>query len=296
MRTESTTRLLGPEAWGPLAAAHRARAQRWTVPHLERRHQGVSHPVEDFLFQYYNLSPGALERWHPGRHVGLVDSAEHAALGAYVTIDGVSRADLTRVERRLSGLRWTAELLRRTAERPGRWGCFGLHEWAMVYRQPAERRHDGVPLRLGAAGTDEVVRSHQLACTHVDAFRFFTPEGAERNPVRLTREVQLEHEQPGCLHVTMDLYRTSSRLLPFVESSIVLDTFELACDARQIDMRASPYDLREFGLDPIAVETPEGKATYVREQRRLAELAAPLRQRLLEHVTDLLTESDSASH
>lgn len=288
MRTESTTRLLGPEAWRPLAAAHRARARRWTVPHLERRHQGVSHPVEDFLFQYYNLSPGALERWHPGRDVGLVDSAEHAALGAYVTIDGVSRADLSRLERRRSGLQWTAELLRRTAERPGRWGCFGLHEWAMVYRQPAERRHDGVPLRLGAAGTDEVVRSHQLACTHVDAFRFFTPEGADRNPVRLTREVQLDHEQPGCLHVTMDLYRIAFRLLPFIPSHLVLDCFELAREVREIDMRASPYDLTHLGYHPIEVETAAGKAEYVRHQRLFTERAAPLRTVLLQHVEDLL--------
>ena len=289
MPPEGTTRRqLRPPEWQPLAAAHRARAQRWTTPHLERRRQGVSHPVEDFLFQYYNLSPGALERWHPGRHVGLVDSTQHAALGAYVTIDGVSRVDPSRLERRQSGLRWTAELLRRTAERPGRWGCFGLHEWAMVYQQPAERRHDGVALRLGADGTDEVVRSHQLACTHVDAFRFFTPEGAELNPVRLTREVQLEHEQPGCLHVTMDLYRIAFRLLPFIPSDVVLDCFELAREVRHIDMRASPYDLRELGMNPIAVETPEGKAEYVRRQRLFAERAAPLRATLLQHVEELL--------
>ena len=38
-------------------------------------------------------------------------------------------------------------ILRLTAARPGQFGCFGLHEWAMVYRQDAHRH--AVPLRLG---------------------------------------------------------------------------------------------------------------------------------------------------
>jgi hypothetical protein len=35
-------------------------------------------------------------------------------------------------------------------------------------------------------------------------------------------------------------------------------------------MRASPYDLRELGYEPIPVETPEGRADYVRRQRDFA--------------------------
>ena len=38
-----------------------------------------------------------------------------------------------------------------THARPAQLGCFGLHEWAMVYRQsPDEVRHAAWPLRLGA--------------------------------------------------------------------------------------------------------------------------------------------------
>ena len=109
-----------------------------------------------------------------------------------------------------------------------------------------------------------------------------------RNAHQLTRDDQLQFEQPGCVHVTMDLYRLAFRLVPFVESTIVLDAFELALDARRVDMRASPYDVTDLGLDPIPVETSDGKAAYVQEQRRLAALAAPLRERLLHHVSDLL--------
>ena len=281
--------------WLPRAQAHRERAERWTLPHLRRRAEGHDHPVEDFLFEYYNFSPGALARWHPGLGVGLVDSPEHAGLNAYLTRDDVSRVDPGRLERRLPGLRWTQALLVRTRDAEPRWSCFGLHEWAMVHGAAEERRHRDQPLRLGAAGTDEVVRSHTLQCTHVDAFRFFTPSAAPLNAHQLTRDDQLGHEQPGCVHVTMDLYRLAFRLVPFVESTIVLDAFELALDARQVDMRASPYDVTNLGLTPIPVETTEGKAVYVQEQRRLAALAGPLRERLLTQVSDLLALSDLAS-
>ena len=74
--------------------------------------------------------------------------------------------------------------------RPGAFGCFGLHEWAMVYRE-GEHRHP-VPLRLGQAGTDDVVETHKIRCTHIDAFRFFTPDAAPRNRCDPTRETQPE--------------------------------------------------------------------------------------------------------
>jgi hypothetical protein len=285
--------VLEPDAWHARAAAHRDRAQTWTGPHLERRRSATPHPVVDFLFEYYNLSPARLERWHPGLGVGLRDAPEHAALGSYVTERGVTTADPSRLEGRLPGLRWTRRLLAATQDRAPRWGCFGLHEWAMVYRAE-EVRHD-LPLRLGREGTDAVVESHPLACTHVDAFRFFTPEAAPLNALRLGREHQLEQEQPGCLHATMDLYRIAFRLLPFVESTVVLDAFELALDVRTVDVRASPYDVGPLGLEPVAVETPAGKAEYVRLQRGFTERAQPLRRRLLGLVDHLLESAGSTA-
>jgi len=281
--------VLSRTEWEPLAEAHRARAQRYTQPHLERRLRGEKHPVRDFLFEYYNLSPGQLERWHPGLGVGLLDAPEYAALGAYVSVDGAVSVDESRLQKRLNGLRWTRELLSRTASRAPKTGCFGLHEWAMVYRDAADRRHPA-PLRLGAAGTDEVVESHKLVCTHVDAFRFFTDPARPLNIEELGREHQLDREQPGCLHATMDLYRIAFRLLPFVEATIVLDTFELALAVREVDMMASPYDLSSLGYEPIAIETPEGKTEYVRRQRAFTEAAAPLRARLLDLVDSLLSK------
>ena len=66
-------------------------------------------------------------------------------------------------------------LLTATAGRAPQFGCFGLHEWAMVHRaSELGTRHDW-PLRLGQEGTDAVVESHRIGCSHFDAFRFFTP-------------------------------------------------------------------------------------------------------------------------
>ncbi|MGY4645658.1 hypothetical protein [Cellulomonas sp. URHB0016] len=95
------------------------------------------------------------------------------------------------------------DLLSATSSRPAFTGCFGLHEWAMVYRED-EHRH-ALPLRLGGAGTDHVVESHRIRCSHFDAFRFFTPSAAPLNALRPTRESQVALEQPGCLHAAMDL-------------------------------------------------------------------------------------------
>lgn len=174
-------------------------------------------------------------------------------------------------------------LLTATAGRTASFGCFGLHEWAMVYRQrPEQVRHDAWPLRLGSEGTDRVVESQRVQCGHFDAFRFFTPDARPRNAVQPTRETQVDLEQPGCLHANMDLFKWAYKLDPATPSELVADCFELAVRIRELDMRASPYDLAELGYEPVRIETPEGRAEYVRRQSAFAEDAAPLRARLIE--------------
>jgi hypothetical protein len=188
---------------------------------------------------------------------------------------------------RLRSIRWTRELLAGVASRPPMLGCFGLHEWAMVYGQePGSVRHPAYPLRLGARQADAVVDSHRIACTHFDAYRFFSDPARPLNTVRPTRETQAAYDQPGCLHATMDLYKWAYKLTPLVASELIADCFELARDVRQVDMQASPYDLRALGVAPIAIETAAGKAEYMQRQRDFAERAAPLRARLIE-VCDL---------
>ena len=151
----------------------------------------------------------------------------------------------------------------------------------MVYRTDAPR-HDAVPLRLGAAGTDAVVESLPVHCTHHDAFRFFTAAARPRNALQPARDDQLAHEQPGCLHATMDLYKWAYKLAPATPSELLADCFALAVDVRDRDMRASPYDLSDLGYPPVPIETAGGRAEYARAQAGFADRAAPLRSHLVE--------------
>ena len=137
------------------------------------------------------------------------------------------------------------------------------------------------PLRLGQDGTDSVVEEHELKCTHFDAFRFFTAKAEPRNRLRPTRDTQPDLDQPGCLHAGMDVYKWAIKLGPLVPGDLLLDAFELAADIRSLDMRAAPYDLRAWGFDPVRIETPDGKAEYVRRQRGFAERGNALRRRIL---------------
>jgi hypothetical protein len=250
------------------AAAHRARLAPYVEPHLERRRTGEKHPVHDFLFTYYSFSPAKLLDWQPG----WPDSGSAAVLA--------KREPLVAV---------TLQLLRATVSRPATFACFGLHEWAMVH-QADETRHP-VPLRLGAAGTDDVVESHRITCSHFDAYRFFTPSAAPLNRLRPGRDDRAAYEQPGCLHATMDLYKHAFRLWPLVGSDLVADCFVLAWDVRAVDMRAAPYDLASLGFPPIRIETPEGKQEYAALQRGFADRATPLRASLIEVCERLLTDA-----
>ena len=286
-------RLLPEPQWRARAQEHRDRVETLIGPYLQRRAAGSKHPVIDFLFTYYGHKPAQLRRWHPGYGVALENAREYDGARGYRGREDSSgppawTADPVYLLRRRDTIEFVANLLHATASRPARLSCFGLHEWAMVYRSQ-EVRHQQVPLRLGSAGTDAVVESMSLRCTHFDAFRFFTPDAVPRNTDPLTRDTQVLREQPGCLHANMDLYKWAFKLVPLVDSALLLDCFVLACTARELDMRASPYDLSEYGYEPIAIETPSGRADYVRQQSDVADQADGLRTRLLTACRELLT-------
>jgi hypothetical protein len=279
--------LLAPPDWQARRDAHVARVRRWTDPERERRSRGERHPVLDFLFSYYSHRPAKLLRWHPGPGVELTGATEYLRWPAYrETAHGVELGPLPSSRR--SGVEFVHRLLTATADRAPRLGCFGLHEWAMVYRSK-DVRHESWPLRLGGAGTDAVVESLPVRCTHFDAFRFFTPAARPLNLLQPQRSDQVALEQPGCLHTGMDLYKWSYKLDPYVPSDLVADCFELALDIRSLDMRASPYDLTSLGYAPVRIETAHGRAEYVREQAGFTERARPLRARLIAVCAELLS-------
>jgi hypothetical protein len=280
-----SSRVLPLEEWRAVEAAHEERVDAATAAHHARRADGRTHPVEDFLFRYYDNSPARLRRWHPGPGVVLDGAAglPRAGWRHYRTDGDAVALDVAGfLAAREPAVSFVRALLSATAARPAQLGCFGLHEWAMVHgTAPDDVRHAGWPLRLGSAGTDAVVERHGIRCSHFDAYRFFTDSAAPRNALRPTRDSQVAMEQPGCLHAGMDVYKWAFKLTPLVPSALVADAFDLAREIRVLDMQASPYDLRELGHDPVPIETAEGKATYLERQRAFAQRSNTLRHRLV---------------
>ena len=243
-----TMTTLSDSEWKQRAAEHLARAERHTLAARKRRDHGESHPVEDFLFQYYPYPFALLENWHPGCGVALewtatVESPTPTppfsdrwysySCGALVADPGL----LSTKER--ERLRWIGELLTATRSRAPNFACHGLHEWAMVYRGREVRHEKTTRLRLPQAEIDALVESRAICCSHHDAW---------------------------------------------IGTELLLDCFELAMELRDLDMRASPYDLSDWGRQPVRIETAEGRRIYETEQRRLAEKAVPLRDRLIERL------------
>ena len=277
--------MLSPAEWSARQAAHEARVAGWVDPHLDRALRREAHPVLDFLFTYYNHSPGALRRWHPGAGIVLAGPAPHRGWSGYLEVDDGVTVATSLPEKRSRLVQDTLALLRATAARRPVFSCHGMHEWAMVYRSaPDEVRHSSWPLRLTPAELDALVESAPLRCTHFDAFRFFTAPARPLNVLTPTRSAMPQLEQGGCLHTNMDLYKHSFRLSPLVPSELVADCFALAREIRELDMRASPYDLSELGYDPVRIETEAGRADYVAAQRVFAARAADLRARLISAV------------
>lgn len=293
--------MLGEPDWRARRQAHEQRVAAWTEPHQARTARGEKHPVYDFLFEYYRFRPSWLRRWHPGPDVVLQGEAAreflrwpeyHEADGGHgpERVEGVVLNCAALKPRRRESVAWMLNLLRATAEHPPQFACFGLHEWAMVYRQtPDEVRHNAWPLRFPPDELARIVEAQPIRCSHFDAFRFFTAPARPLNRLQPERATTPEFEQRGCLHANMDLYKWAFKLAPFTPAELIADCFALARDIRETDMRASPYDLARLGFAPIRIETPEGRADYEVHQRDFAARGQPLRARLIALLERLLT-------
>lgn len=283
MVASSQTDPLPVAVWKDRAVKHRSTVETITQPMRERKSRGLKHPVYDFLHTYYSFSLGRMEKWHPGVGMILDDEVGHDFPEKYHTRqNGVVFADPAKLtDKGRERLVWIRNLLTLTQNRPPHLACHGLHEWAMVYSGSDVRHRESAPLRLPQNEIDALVASRPVSCSHFDAFRFFAPGavGFNRlNPTLLTRE---EHEQPGCIHANMDLYKWAYKSSPWISSDLLRETLFFAIEAREIDMRASPYDLSEYGYEAIPVETPEGRRQYERAQTALYQKGLLLRDDLI---------------
>ncbi|WP_396200056.1 3-methyladenine DNA glycosylase [Gemmatimonas sp.] len=289
--------LLTTAEWQARAEAHRERVQQFTGPWRERRARGDVHPVYDFLFQYYHYPAGKLETWHPDAHERVIDSREARArftAPAYATADGEIRRDARLlVPKDRDTLDHALQVLRATEARPAHFGCYGMHEWAMVYGGHEVRHAEIAPLRLPQAEVDAFVESRPVACSHFDAFRFFAPAAKPMNRVPLVWATRHDSEQPGCIHANMDLYRWAFTAMPWIGSDLLWACFTLAMELRVLDMQAGPYDLAAMGFAPVRIETSEGRDEYQRRQRELSERGSALRARLIDAVSAIAVQGVS---
>ncbi len=284
------SKTLARPSWLELAASHGAKVAPIAANIRKRRDRSDRHPIDDFLWDYYTLRPSRLERWHPGFGIGLEDAPEYGSQRGYETVDGITQVSKSFVDERRESFEWTLKLLRETSEREPKFQCFGFHEWAMLYKlEPNEVRHEQLPLRLTPKEIAEVVEAQELKCTHYDAFRFFVPSARSLNHMILVREDQHQNEQSGCLHANMDIYKWAYKSLPIISSELLFKAFELATEIRILDMQATPYDLSEWGYEPVKTETPEGKNEYARRQRLFQVRAQELR-------AELILQLESALH
>jgi hypothetical protein len=284
--------LIPHQQWRDTAEHFTHQVRSWTDPYRQRKGAGAKHPVHDFLFSYYSYSMGRLETWHPGLNGGNV--LEAPATGQfsskyYREINGGVFLDPTLMpEKRIPRLRWIQKLLEATQGRTANFSCFGLHEWAMVYQEGDVRHRESAPLRLSQEETNNVLKSRTVRCSHYDAYRFFSSSAHGMNKLRPDNDNRYEYEQPGCLHTNMDLYKWCYKAMPWISSELLWQCFLLAKDVRELDMRASPYDLTEYNLSPVKIETKQGREEYEKIQRDLSVRADPIRETLIEKLDEVL--------
>ena len=275
--------------WSEKKQRHEAVVDHILSDYLTLRDHQHKNPVIDFLFEYYNFRPALLRRWTPGMDVFLED-AEQAdfpeTLGFRKEVNSIVLKSSDFPKSRLKGLDWILNVLKNTSEKPALLSCYGMHEWAMVYKSDS-RQHQDIPLRFSKETIAEIVEERPPVCTHYDAYRFFTKQAKPMNKHELSRLVMPDMEQPGCLHTNMDLYKWTYKFYPYTPSDLILNCFHLALETRTLDMKASPYDLRNFGYDPVKIETESGRMEYREAQLQISKKAEPLRLELIEILDEL---------
>jgi len=269
---------------------HKSRIYGLLGTYFDDRGRGKAHAILDFLVEYYSFRRSHLLNWSPGINSRIqAENKEQTPEGNFWVCDDllyeISPDGLTKKKKH--GLRWILSLLESIDKREASFQCRGMHEWAMVYATN-ERRHASLHLRLSTEQIDSFVRSQPIGCSHIDAFRFFTEAARPLNKFQPDRETQLEHDQPGCIHVNMDLYKWAYKAWPYISSDLIAETLELALEARILDMQASPYDLEMYQLKPVRIETEEGRMEYEHRQQLLSERAKPLRKNLITAYQELL--------
>lgn len=263
----------------------------------QRQHAVRLHPIYNFLHTYYRYSPEILMNYSPG--IGIIvnginlNNIPDLIRPYFIEVNHgvtISVNLLASDHKKRTKLYDNYQLMLQTSLRQPHFGCFGYHEWAMLYSGsspgsvPLAKHQPHLEWRVNQSVIDEIVSSNNLKCTHFDAWRFFHPDAKSLNSIPvMSRSSQIDHDQPGCIHVAMDLFKYAYSLYPFISSDSLRSCLEIAIEARLIDMRASPYDVSGYDVckQPIPVETMEGKREYIAAQEDLYKKSQQVRLDLL---------------
>ena len=283
------------------------------------RIHGVSkHPIYNFLHTYYQYSFKAIELYSPGINIILQDAYGDNGINELVSnkyckylnndvyyTPSCIPSTTKKEKQHITFLKHNHNILRKTHQRSPFFGCFGMHEWAMVYdpdyssttttTATAEymnkyKQQKYLNFRISQSIINNVVSNSNLRCTHFDAWRFFQDDARIQNKHHLERYNQEEYEQPGCIHANMDLFKCATDIYPLIPSTLLLSCLELAINSRTIDMRASPYDVSSYSgcEDAIEIETNIGRQLYIKEQEKIYQQSIPIRHELLMYYDEIL--------
>ena len=302
--------MLTRSEWRSRADAHRRRVKDLLGGMFYDRKIHDKHPIYNFLFTYYRFRPHrTLERYSAGLEFGLekhcnsdddgslyLPSSKHFSVkNNCIEMDPVKSLN----EKSVTRIRNLHTLLALVQRRPPTFSCFGVHEFAMLH-SGARHSHfqKNLKLRMTQREIDDVVERAPIRCSHFDATRHFPESALKSCGIKTGPTLRVKNEQAGCIHTNLDLFKFSLRLWPFASSELVADALELAIRARELDMRASPYDLssisdftelgRDFDLTPVLIETESGRAEFRDSTMVLYRDSLPIRNRLIKVASSVL--------
>ena len=305
MRRGSKT-VLERSEWILRADAHRRRVRDLLGGIFYDREVHDKHPIYNFIFNYYRFRPHrTIERYSPGLDFGLKNESDddeslYLPSSKYLSMnDGCTEIDPVKSlnEKSVTRIRNLHTLLEIVQRRPPNFSCFGVHEFAMLYSgaRHSYYQKNVLKLRMTQREIDSIVERAPITCTHFDATRHFPETIASR--VKTSPSLRTKNEQAGCVHTNLDLFKYALRLFPFASSELVADALELAIRARELDMRASPYDLSsvdvtelryDFDLTPILIETESGRTKFKNLTMDLYRDSLPIRDRIIKVASSIL--------
>ena len=326
--------MLKRSEWRSRADAHRRRVRDLLGGMFYDRKIHDRHPIYNFLFNYYRFRPHmTIERYSAGldfvescsssddeslyhcKYLSVKDDRSMRSLylpsSKYFSVkDGCIEMDPVKSlnEKSVTRIRNLFTLLEIVQRRPPNFSCFGVHEFAMLH---SGARHSSLSEKSGSEIAHVTTRESMMLWREL---RFDVPlrrytalskSALKSCRIKTSPDLRTKNEQAGCIHTNLDLFKFSLRLWPFASSELVADALELAIRARELDMRASPYDLssvsdftelgRDFDLTPVLIETESGRAEFRDSTMVLYRDSLPIRDRLIKVASSVLDCVSSTS-